>query len=49
MTKILNYDQGRWVAQYMILDKSNPKGETIHVDIQPILKRYKRVFEEIPR
>ena len=30
------------------LDKSASPGKIIHVDIQPILNKYKKLFEEIP-
>lgn len=32
----------------MILDKSIPQGKVTHIDVQPILKKHKRVFDYIP-
>ena len=32
----------------MILDKSITQGKSIHIDIQPILNKHQKVFEEIP-
>ena len=40
--------QGEWVAQCLILNKSTPQDLAIHVDIEPIIKKHWRVFEEIP-
>lgn len=48
MEKILRHNQVEWVAQCLILDKTTPKGKSIHVDIQPLLKKHKKVFSDIP-
>ena len=46
--RTLRHGQGEWVAQCLILTKSTPQESTIHVDIEPIIKKHQRVFEEIP-
>lgn len=48
MGKILSHNQVEWVAQYLILDKTTPKGKEVHIDIQPLLRKHKKVFDNIP-
>lgn len=48
MERIFRRGQGEWAAQCMILDKSTTHGKAIHIEIQPIIKKYGKVFKEIP-
>lgn len=31
----------------MVLDKSSPHESMVHIDVQPILRKHKKVFEDI--
>ncbi|XP_057825625.2 uncharacterized protein LOC131037488 [Cryptomeria japonica] len=46
--RIIRHGQGEWIAQCLVLDKSGPKSPLVHIDMQPILKRHKGVFKDIP-
>ena len=48
MERTIRHQQAEWVAQCLILDKSTLKEKSIHIDIQPILRRHKKIFSEIP-
>jgi hypothetical protein len=48
MERIFKCEQGKWATQCMILDKSTTQDKAIHINIQPITKKYRKVFEEIP-
>lgn len=48
MERIFSRGQGEWAAQCTVLDKSTPRSKDIHIDIQPILKKHKKVFDDIP-
>ncbi|XP_059066288.1 uncharacterized protein LOC131857619 [Cryptomeria japonica] len=49
LERIFRRSQGEWAAQCMVLDKNSNQGEAIHVDIKPIIKKHKKVFEDIPK
>ena len=46
--RILWHGRGEWVAQCLVLNKSTPLESTIHIDIETIIRKHRRVFEEIP-
>ena len=48
MERILKHDQGEMIAQCLIMDNNPTKEKIFHLEIQPILEKYKKVFEDIP-
>ena len=46
--RTLRHGRGECVEQCLILNKSTPQYSAIHIAIEPIIKKHRRVFEEIP-
>ncbi len=50
MEAIIKHDDMEWAAHCFISSKTTlDSGQQIHVDIQPVVDKQKRVFEVIPR
>ena len=46
--RIIRHNQGEWIVECLVLDKSPNITHKIHIDIRPILEKHQKVFEEIP-
>jgi len=48
MERILKHDQAKMIAQCLIMDNNPTKEKIFHLEIQPMLEKYKKVFGDIP-